>query len=33
VNVRLLAAFVALAAGAIALVLVIALLHAAPGPQ
>jgi len=32
-NVRLLAALVALAAGAIAVVLVIALLHATPGPQ
>lgn len=32
-NVRLLAALVALAAGATALVLVIALLQATPGPQ
>jgi hypothetical protein len=33
VNVRLLAALIALAAGAVAVALVIALLHATPGPQ
>jgi len=32
-NIRLLAALLALAAGAAAVVLVIALLHATPGPQ
>jgi hypothetical protein len=33
VNVRLVAAFVALATGAAAVVLVIVLLHGTPGPQ